>query len=50
MPPMSASPLDFIKPLAGRALETALNRALALDPDTRTALASVCESVLIVIE
>ena len=36
---MSASPLDFIKPLAGRALEMALNRALALDPDTRAALA-----------
>ncbi|MGB3394585.1 MAG: SCP2 sterol-binding domain-containing protein [Stenotrophomonas sp.] len=35
---MSASPLDFIKPLAGRALEMALNHALALDPDTRTAL------------
>ena len=38
---MSASPLDFIKPLAGRALEMALNRALALDPDTRAALASL---------
>ncbi|MCG8275320.1 SCP2 sterol-binding domain-containing protein [Stenotrophomonas sp. NLF4-10] len=36
---MSASPLDFIKPLAGRALERALNHALALDPDTRAALA-----------
>jgi len=36
---MSASPFKFIKPLAGRALETALNRALALDPDTRAALA-----------
>ncbi len=36
---MSASPLKLIKPLAGRALETALNRALALDPDTRAALA-----------
>lgn len=31
------SPLDW-KPLAGRALETALNRAIALDPDTRDAL------------
>lgn len=36
---MPASPFKFIKPLAGRALETALNRALALDPDTRAALA-----------
>ena len=36
---MSASPLDLIKPLAGRALAMALNRALALDPDTRAALA-----------
>lgn len=35
---MSASPLKLIKPLAGRALEAALNRALALDPDTRAAL------------
>ncbi len=31
------SPFDW-KPLAGRALETALNRAIALDPDTRDAL------------
>lgn len=30
--------LDSLKPLAGRALEAALNRALALDPDTRDAL------------
>jgi ubiquinone biosynthesis accessory factor UbiJ len=35
---MSPSPLDALKPLAGRALEAALNRALALDPDTREAL------------
>lgn len=35
---MSTSPLDSLKPLAGRALEAALNRALALDPDTRAAL------------
>ncbi len=35
---MSPSPLDALKPLAGRALEAALNRALALDPDTRDAL------------
>lgn len=32
------SPLDALKPAAGRALEIALNRALALDPDTRQAL------------
>ena len=32
-----ASPLDW-KPLAGRALEAALNRALSLDEDTRAAL------------
>jgi len=31
----------MIKPLAGRALEVALNRALALDPDTRTALVAL---------
>lgn len=38
--PMDArrSPLDSLKPLAGRALESALNRALALDPDTREGL------------
>ena len=35
MPP---APLDSLKPVAGRALESALNRALALDPDTQTAL------------
>ena len=35
----SSSPFDALKPLAGRALEAALNRALALDPDTRDALA-----------
>lgn len=41
MPPMapSPSPLSGLKPLAGRALESALNRALALDDDTRRALA-----------
>lgn len=33
------SPFDALKPLAGRLLETALNRALALDPETRAALA-----------
>jgi len=32
------SPLDTLKPLAGRLLEAVLNRALALDPDTRAAL------------
>ena len=35
---MTTSPLNW-KPLAGRTLEAALNRALALDPDTRDALA-----------
>ena len=35
------SPFDALKPLAGRLLETALNRALALDPDTRAALADL---------
>jgi ubiquinone biosynthesis accessory factor UbiJ len=33
------SPLDALKPLAGRALEIALNRVVALDPDTRAAIA-----------
>ncbi|RPE74693.1 ubiquinone biosynthesis accessory factor UbiJ [Vulcaniibacterium tengchongense] len=32
------SPLAALKPLAGRALEAALERALALDPDTRAGL------------
>jgi len=35
------SPFDALKPLAGRLLETALNRALALDPDTRRAIAAL---------
>src|SRR5688572_8587794 len=35
---MATSPFDSLKPLAGRALEAALNRTLALDPDTREAL------------
>ena len=35
---MATSPFDSLKPLAGRALEAALNRALALDPDTQDAL------------
>lgn len=38
---MSPSPFSSIKPLAGRALQAALNRALALDPDTRSALAAL---------
>lgn len=38
MRPMPASPFKSLKPAAGRALEVALNRALALDPDTRNAL------------
>ena len=33
-----SSPLDTLKPLAGRALEVALNRLLSFDPDTRAAL------------
>jgi ubiquinone biosynthesis protein UbiJ len=33
-----ASPLDALKPVAGRVLEAALNRAIALDPETRDAL------------
>ncbi len=40
MPPMSATPFDW-KPLAGRTLEAALNRALALDEDTCAALPSL---------
>jgi len=35
---MSPTPFDALKPMAGRALEAALNRALSLDPDTRAAL------------
>ena len=35
----SFPPFDALKPVAGRALEAALNRALALDPETRAALA-----------
>ena len=35
------SPFDAFKPLAGRALEIALNRLLALDPDTRADLAKL---------
>lgn len=36
--PAAASPFDALKPLAGRALEQALNRLVALDPDTAAAL------------
>src|SRR6476646_10547692 len=35
------SPLDSLKPLAGRALEIALGRLLALDPDTEAKLAAL---------
>ena len=38
MPSRPPSPFDALKPLAGRALELALNRAIALDAGTRTAL------------
>lgn len=34
---MTDTPFDW-KPLAGRVLEAALNRAVALDPETREAL------------
>lgn len=37
----SPHPLDSIKPLAGKALETALNRVLALDADTRADLTAL---------
>lgn len=35
----ASHPFDALKPLAGRTLEAALNRALALDPETRAGLA-----------
>ena len=38
---MALSLLNSLKPVAGRALQSALNRALALDPDTRDALATL---------
>jgi len=38
MPDPRSSPFPSFKPIAGRALEAALARALALDPDTREAL------------
>lgn len=34
----ATSPFDALKPVAGRVLEAALNRALALDPETRDGL------------
>lgn len=37
----TTSPFDALKPLAGRALQGALNRAVALDPDTRDALSAL---------
>jgi len=37
----SSLPFDAWKPVAGRALEAALNRALALDPETHAALGSL---------
>jgi len=37
----SVSIFDSLKPLAGRALEQALNRVLALDPDTRAAISKL---------
>jgi len=38
---MAALPFDNLKPIAGRALELALNQLLALDPETRDALAGL---------
>lgn len=38
---MARSLLSSLKPLAGNALQLTLNRALALDPDTRSALAAL---------
>ena len=38
MPAFLPSPFSVLKPIAGRALETALNQALALDAETRAAL------------
>ncbi len=37
----ASSAFDAFKPIAGRALESALNRLLALDPETRTALSAL---------
>ncbi len=41
MADMALSLLTSLKPIAGRALQSALNRALALDPDTRQALTAL---------
>ncbi|MBS0214110.1 MAG: SCP2 sterol-binding domain-containing protein [Proteobacteria bacterium] len=41
MTAVPTSPLDSLKPLAGRAFEAALNRVLALDPPTRDAVAAL---------
>ena len=41
MAPIPHSPFAALKPIAGRVLEAALNRALALDEDTRQALAAL---------
>ncbi|HRO25950.1 MAG TPA: SCP2 sterol-binding domain-containing protein [Luteimonas sp.] len=38
MASLPPSPFDALKPIAGRALELALNRAVALDPETGDAL------------
>src|SRR5918993_1204808 len=38
---MAGSPLAALKPIAGRALEAALNQLLALDPETRASLAGL---------
>lgn len=37
----ASSAFDALKPIAGRALEAALNRLLALDPETRAALSAL---------
>jgi ubiquinone biosynthesis protein UbiJ len=37
----AASPLDSLKPLAGRALELVFERLLALDPETRAGVAAL---------
>ncbi len=41
MAAIASSALDAFKPIAGRALEGALNRLLALDPETRAALSAL---------
>ena len=37
----TSSPFDALRPIAGRALEAALNRLLALDPETRGELSAL---------